>query len=118
MKMDSTKKEWLTIELVTAFLVSSVNHGYYKQLFAYAPNSVGAGKPNFAVNAGGSCIATYRYSGATWHALKCVDGSWRTACSASTARPGLRVVNVSDKPGDRLCQLVRCQRILTAAQDQ
>jgi hypothetical protein len=56
---------------------------------------------------------------ATWHVLRWSDdGGWRTLCTAMTARPNLRVVNISDKPGDRVCRLVRCQRMFATWADQ
>jgi hypothetical protein len=51
--------------------------------------------------------------GATWHAVKWTGEGWLTICSAWRARPGLRIVNIADKPGAPMCKLVRCQALLT-----
>jgi hypothetical protein len=47
---------------------------------------------------------------ATWHVVCPQGDSWATACTAISARPGMRVINMADEPGPTLCKLVRCQR--------
>jgi hypothetical protein len=45
----------------------------------------------------------------TWHVLRPEGAGWTTVCTASTARPGLAVINLSTEPGPVLCRLARCQ---------
>jgi hypothetical protein len=52
--------------------------------------------------------------GAKWHVLRAVDGEWRPVCTAATARPGVRVLYIADKPGSPVCGLQRCVRALAA----
>jgi hypothetical protein len=40
-----------------------------------------------------------------WHVLRPAGEGWTTVCTASAARPGLTVVNLSGEPGPTVCKL-------------
>jgi hypothetical protein len=52
-----------------------------------------------------------------WHVLRPAEEGWTTVCTASTARPGLTVVNLSSEPGPTVCKLKRCRVVADAWMD-